>query len=83
LVALHNITALITAWLTLTLAVVAVMLLLGLVIGIVAIFAKGLACILGMMLIMFVSLMATAFLFSIQYFSFLSMYYKKGEDFIS
>jgi len=81
--ALHNITALITAWITLTLAVVGVMSLLGLVIGIVAIFAKGLAAFLGMLLIMFVSLMATAFLFSIQYFSFLSMYYNKGEDFVS
>jgi hypothetical protein len=59
------------------------MLLLGLVIGIVAIFAKGLAAFLGMLLIMFVSLLATAFLFSIQYFSFLSMYYNKGEDFVS
>lgn len=81
--ALHNITALITAWVTLTLAVVGVMLVLGLVIGLIAIFAKGLAAFLGMLLIMFVSLMATAFLFSIQYFSFLSMYYKKGEDFVS
>lgn len=81
--ALHNITALITAWATLTLAVVGVMLVLGLVVGIIAIFAKGLAAFLGMMLILFVSLMVTAFLFSIQYFSFLSMYYKKGEDFVS
>ena len=81
--ALHNITALITAWVTLTLGVVGIMLVLGLVIGLIAIVAKGLAAFLGMMLIMFVSLMATAFLFSIQYFSFLSMYYKKGEDFVS
>ena len=81
--ALHNITALITAWVTLTLAVVVIMLVLGLLIGIIAIFAKGLAAFLGMLLVMFVSLMATAFLFSIQYFSFLSMYYKKGEDFVS
>jgi hypothetical protein len=81
--ALHNITALITAWVTLTLGVVGVMLVLGLVIGLIAIFAKGLAAFLGMLLVMFVSLMATAFLFSIQYFSFLSMYYKKGEDFVS
>lgn len=81
--ALHNITALITAWVSLTLAVVGVMLLLGLLIGIIAIFAKGLAAFLGMIVVMFVSLMATAFLFSIQYFSFLAMYYKKGEDFVS
>jgi hypothetical protein len=81
--ALHNITALITAWVSLTLAVVGVMLVLGLLIGIIAIFAKGLAAFLGMIVVMFVSLMATAFLFSIQYFSFLSMYYKKGEDFVS
>jgi hypothetical protein len=81
--ALHNITALITAWVSLTLAVVGVMLLLGLLIGIIAIFAKGLAAFLGMIVVMFVSLMATAFLFSIQYFSFLPMYYKKGEDFVN
>ena len=81
--ALHNITALITAWVTLTLGVVGIMLVLGLVIGLIAIVAQGLAAFLGMMLIMFVSLMATAFLFSIQYFSFLAMYYKKGEDFVS
>lgn len=81
--ALHNITALITAWITLTLAIVGVMLVLGLVVGVVAIFAKGLAAFLGMLIVMFVSLMATAFLFSIQYFSFLSMYYKQGEDFVS
>ena len=81
--ALHNITALITAWVSLTLAVVVLMLVLGLLIGIIAIFAKGLAAFLGMIVVMFVSLMATAFLFSIQYFSFLAMYYKKGEDFVS
>jgi hypothetical protein len=81
--ALNNITALITAWVSLTLAVVVVMLLLGLLIGVIAIFAKGLAAFLGLIVVMFVSLMATAFLFSIQYFSFLAMYYKKGEDFVS
>ena len=81
--ALHNITALITAWVVLTLAVVGIMLVLGLAIGVVAIFAKGVAAFLGMVTIMLISLMATAFLFSIQYFSFLSMYYKKGEDFVS
>lgn len=81
--ALHNITALVTAWVTLTLFVVSMMLLLGLLVGIIAVFAKGMAAFLAILVLIFSSLIATAFLFTIQYFSFMSMYYKKGEDFVS
>jgi len=67
----------------LTLGVAVMMLLLGMLVGIIAIFSKGFAGLLGMALLIFSSLIAISFLFSIQYFSFMSMYYKKGEDFIS
>lgn len=80
---LKNIVALITAWLTLTVIVVLGMLVLGLTIGFIALASKGLAEVLGAMVLVLASLVATAMLFSIQYFSFLDMYYKKGEDFTS
>jgi hypothetical protein len=78
---LKNIVSLITAWLTLTLVVVLGMLILGLTIGFIALASKGLAEVLGAAVLVFASLVATAMLFSIQYYSFLDMYYKKGEDF--
>lgn len=80
---LRNIVSLITAWLTLTVAVVLVMLVLGLTVGFISLASQGLAEVLGAMVLMFASLLATALLFSIQYYSFLDMYYKKGEDFTS
>ena len=78
---LKNIVSLITAWLTLTIFVVLAMLVLGLTIGFIALISKGLAEVLGAVVLVFASLVATAMLFSIQYYSFLDMYYKKGEDF--
>lgn len=81
--ALQNFTSLVTAWVMLTLGVAVMMLLLGMLVGIIAIFSKGFAALLGMALLIFSSLIAISFLFSIQYFSFMSMYYKKGEDFMS
>ena len=78
---LKNIVSLITAWLTLTVVVVLGMLVLGLTIGFIALASKGLAEVLGAAVLVFASLVATAMLFSIQYYSFLDMYYKKGEDF--
>jgi len=80
---LKNIVSLITAWLTLTVVVVLGMLVLGLTIGFIALASKGLAEVLGAAVLVFASLVATAMLFSIQYYSFLDMYYKKGEDFTS
>jgi hypothetical protein len=81
--ALHNFTSLVTAWVVLTLGIAVMMLLLGIFVGIIAILSKGFAAMLGMALLIFSSLIAISFLFSIQYFSFMSMYYKKGEDFMS
>ena len=81
--ALHNIVSLITAWLVLTVGVAAMMLVLGIFVGIFTLVSKGLAASLGMLLLIFASLIAIAFLFSIQYFSFMAMYYKDGEDFVS
>lgn len=78
---LKNIVSLITAWLTLTVIVVLGMLVLGLTVGFIALASKGLAEVLGAAVLVFASLIATAMLFSIQYYSFLDMYYKKGEDF--
>ena len=78
---LRNIVSLITAWLTLTVIVVLGMLVLGLTVGFIALASKGLAEVLGAAVLVFASLIATAMLFSIQYYSFLDMYYKKGEDF--
>jgi hypothetical protein len=80
---LRNIVSLITAWLTLTFVVVLGMLVLGLTIGFISIASKGFAEVLGATVLVFASLLATALLFSIQYYSFLDMYYKKGEDFTS
>ena len=80
---LRNIASLITAWLTLTFGVVLLMLVVGLIIGVIGLASPLLAETLGAMVLVFTSLLATALLFSIQYFSFLDMYYNKGEDFTS
>jgi hypothetical protein len=80
---LKNIVSLITAWLVLTVLVALGMLLLGLIVGGISLVAREFAEALGGIILIFASLIATALLFSIQYYSFFDMYYNKGEDFQS
>lgn len=78
--ALKNLVALLSAWLTLTFFVVMLMALLGLLVGVISLFAPVLVESLGELLLLLAFLMATAFLFSIQYFSYLYMYYERETE---
>lgn len=77
---LKNLVSLISAWLTLTIFVVLMMMLLGLIVGVVAFLSGDLGRLLGELVLMLAFLIATAFLFSIQYFSYLYMYYEKPRS---
>ena len=77
---LKNLVALLSAWVTLTFFVVLLMMLLGLLVGVTALISAQLGQMLGEFVLMLAFLIATAFLFSIQYFSYLYMYYEKASQ---
>lgn len=77
---LKNLIPLISAWVTLTFFVVLMMILLGVIVGVFGLFAASLSHILEGVVLMLAFLVATAFLFSIQYFSYLYMYYQKAQQ---
>ncbi|MFM8758965.1 MAG: hypothetical protein ACKODS_05390, partial [Methylophilaceae bacterium] len=60
--------------------VVILMLVLGLLVGVIALLSASMGKVLGEMVLMLAFLVATAFLFSIQYFSYLYMYYEKNKQ---
>lgn len=78
--ALKNLLSLISAWLSLTFFVVLLMALVGLLVGVIALLSPMLGQILGELLLLLAFLVATAFLFSIQYFSYLYMYYQRTGE---
>lgn len=78
--ALKNLVALISAWLTLTFFVILLMAILGLLVGVIALLSPMLGQVLGELLLLLAFLVATAFLFSIQYFSYLYMYYQRDGE---
>jgi len=77
---LKNLVSLLSAWVSLTVFVVLLMLGLGLLVGVIALVSSTVGQALGEMLLMLAFLIATAFLFSIQYFSYLYMYYQKNSQ---
>lgn len=77
---LKNLVSLISAWVTLTFFVVLMMILLGAIVGLFALFSASLSHVLEGFVLMLAFLIATAFLFSIQYFSYLYMYYEKAHQ---
>jgi len=77
---LKNLVSLISAWVSLTIFVVILMLVLGLLVGVIALLSASMGKVLGEMVLMLAFLVATAFLFSIQYFSYLYMYYEKNKQ---
>ncbi len=77
--ALKNLVSLITAWIILLFFVVIFMAMLGLLVGLIMLFLPQLGLVLQSLLLLFMFLVVTAFLFFIQYFSYLYMYYQPPQ----
>jgi hypothetical protein len=75
----HNMVAISVAWLVLTVALALAMMAMGIIVGLVATISQPASFILMALTLLFGLLVATSFMFAIQYFSYRHMYYQKPD----